>query len=133
VIPSRKTNVIESLLLSSYSRSLGPESVQAYAKHFTRTEYIDGGDQEEQPILVVPMGEFKEPLTTMSRFGFGVNVMIFRELQWRTWTLPAYTMYVDRLDKDALWDAQEPLFSAVISKVFTKPDEAWYPYAKSIH
>lgn len=85
------------------------------------------------PSLVVPTGDFKAPLTEMSRFGFGVNVLIFGELGFRTWTLPAYTLWPGRLEEDALYHAQDPNFPAVISNVVTSPIEGPHPYIKSVH
>jgi hypothetical protein len=88
----------------------------------------------ESPVLVVPIGDFKSPLTEMSRLAFGVNVMIYaNELKWRTWTVPAYTVKPRRFEYSDVYDAQEPLMPAVVSNVITAPNERWHPYVKPIH
>jgi 7 transmembrane sweet-taste receptor of 3 GCPR/5'-nucleotidase, C-terminal domain len=122
----------------------GVAAVQAYVRYYnsiaadpTTMPTLDDGtelEQQQSPVLVVPMGDFKSPLTEMSRFHFGVNVMIYaNELQWRTWSVPAYTLWPFRLDSETVADAQEPLFPAVVSNVATNPSEDWHPYVKSIH
>ena len=89
---------------------------------------------EKNKVLVVPTGDFKSPLTTLSRFYFGVNALIFNnELNWRTWTVPAYTLWPGRLEEFALYDARDLSFPAVLSNVVTSPNEPWHSYVKSIH
>lgn len=83
--------------------------------------------------LIVPLADFKDPLTIMSRFGFGVNTMIFQELGFKTWTLPAYTLWPDRLEEAAVYNLQDPGLPAVISNVATSPVEAAHPYLESIY
>eukprot|EP00934_Nitzschia_sp_Nitz4_P004405 Nitzschia sp. Nitz4//scaffold65_size103378//56010//59639//NITZ4_004469-RA/size103378-processed-gene-0.51-mRNA-1//-1//CDS//3329556249//4395//frame0 len=88
---------------------------------------------DSTPSLVIPTGDFKSPLTAMSRFGFGVNTMIFGELGFRTWTLPAYTLWPGRLEEEALFHAQDPNFPAVVSNVVTSPEEGPHPYINTVH
>jgi hypothetical protein len=139
-------------------RSGGVAAVQAYVRYYTSSRGIDESnypapgtdrindtstftnetttttDSSSNPVLVVPLGDFKSPLTEMSRFFFGVNVMIYaNELHWRTWTVPAYTLLHRRFDERTVYDAQEPLFPAVVSNVVTSPIEVWHPYVKSVH
>mmetsp|Transcript_23478 Transcript_23478/g.38246 ORF Transcript_23478/g.38246 Transcript_23478/m.38246 type:complete len:1173 (-) Transcript_23478:370-3888(-) len=105
----------------------GVAAVQAYTRLHTNND-------DSSPVLVVPMGDFKAPLTEMSRFYFGVNVMIFaNELGWRTWTVPAYTLWPRRLEYSSVYDAQEPTLPALISNVVTSPNERWHPYIESVH
>mmetsp|Transcript_26119 Transcript_26119/g.71991 ORF Transcript_26119/g.71991 Transcript_26119/m.71991 type:complete len:1332 (+) Transcript_26119:126-4121(+) len=124
----------------------GLVAVQAWARYYTTTitdtsysstpaNSTEGDEREDHhPILILPMGDFKSPLTTLSRFGFGVNALIFHnEFQWRTWTVPAYTLWPNRLAPSTLSAAQSPLFPALISNVVTQPQEHWHEYVKSIH
>jgi hypothetical protein len=106
----------------------GVASVQALVRYYTTTTTT------QEPTLVIPVGDFKAPLTEMSTFYFGVNVMIYANvLKWRTWTVPAYTVQYRRFDYDSVYDAQEPLLPVLVSNVITYPNERWHPYVKSIH
>ena len=120
----------------------GVAAVQAYVRYYNslslenqnNEDVQDQQRREDIPALVIPMGDFKSALTEMSRFHFGVNVMIYANvLHWRTWTAPAYTLWQNRLDPHTVVDAQEPSFPVLISNYMTNPTEDWYQYIKSIH
>ncbi len=91
------------------------------------------GSTTVTPSLVLPMADFKSPLTIMSRFGFGVNVMIFGELGFRTWTLPAYTLWPGRIEEHAVYHLHDPDLPALLSNVVTSPTEVAHSYIQSIH
>uniref|UniRef100_A0A6U3DGF0 G-protein coupled receptors family 3 profile domain-containing protein n=1 Tax=Entomoneis paludosa TaxID=265537 RepID=A0A6U3DGF0_9STRA len=111
----------------------GLAAVQAWIRHYHNNTSTTN-DNDTTPVLTIPMGDFKAPLTTLSRFGYGVNTLLYQQVfGWRTWTLPAYTLWPERLDNHALYHAQDATFPALVSNVFTAPHEPWHPYVKSIH
>jgi hypothetical protein len=112
----------------------GVATVQALVRYHNNEWFTSTATNYTFPVLVVPMGDFKSTLVEMSRFAFGVNVMIYaNELKWRIWTVPAYTLKPRRFEYSAVYDAQDPLMPAVVSNVVTAPNETWHPYVKSLH
>ena len=94
------------------------------------------GDDPNQNTLVIPFGDFKTPLTIMSRFFFGVIVMIFANaLKWRTWALPSYTVgRPGRFEQHTLEAAQQPDFPALMSNVIISPgDQTFFGHVKHLH
>jgi len=105
----------------------GVAAVQALARHYSR-------DGNMNHTIVIPEADFKSPLTFMSRFFIGVNLMIFRNaLGWRTWTLPSYTIRANRLSQLTLEDAQQSNFPGLLSNVIMAPDyQSFYGYIEAI-
>ena len=95
---------------------------------------LDDDREANEPFLVMPMGDFKAPLTALSQFAFGVNVLILRgALQWRTWTVPAYTTWPNRLPAETVYHAQDPDFCAVISNAVLSPTNPWHGLVQSLY
>ena len=106
----------------------GVAAVQALVRYYSA---LGNTDQT----LVIPEADFKSPLTFMSQFLIGVNLMIFRNvLGWRSWTLPSYTIIANRFEQRTVEDAQQATFPALMSNVILAADfQSFFGYVEPIH